>query len=95
MNLFETSELILFDISSISLSDNLNLDENFSNKDSLDNLSLNACLATSDQLISECLSNDFFNSVGTDNVMFTIFTSLCNYVNYVWIYKPFDEVNNV
>ena len=95
INLLDTSKLILSDNSSISLSDNLNLDENFSNKDSLDNLSLNACLATSDQLISACLSNDFFNSVGTDNVIFTIFTSLCNHVNYVQIYKCFDEVTYV
>src|SRR3989344_2075340 len=95
INFFDTSKLILSDSSFMSFSDNSNLDENFFNIDNLVSLSLNACLATSDQLISECLSNDFFSSIGRDNVMFTILNvSLCNYVNYVQVYNSFG-VNNV
>ena len=91
---FHIDNLIFFPNSKASCSVSLLLDAIASNNSICDAFSLNACRATSDQLISKCLFITTFNSFGTDKVMLTILntSNVCNMCNNVQIYKTSDFV---
>ena len=88
---FHIADLIFFPNSKASCSVSLLLDTIASNNSICDAFSLNACRATSDQLISKCLFITTFNSFGTDKVILTILntSNMCNMCNNVQIYKSF------
>ena len=90
---FHIADLIFFPNSKASCSVSLLLDTIASNNSICDAFSLNACRATSDQLISKCLFITTFNSSGTDKVILTILntSNMCNMCNNVQIYKSFDS----
>jgi len=91
---FHIDNLIFFPNSKASCSVSLLLDTIVSNNSICDAFSLNACLATSDQLISKCLFITTFNSSGTDKVILTILntSNMCDMCNNVQIYKTSDFV---